>query len=99
MSPATLEEIELDLLLIAEMDEKPACQDIKHPHGWSHHDPDQRASFLMINPCHGDRALICYSRAYYLWNEAADIECGACGKKWPYTAYRFIPIADDVPPL
>lgn len=87
---------DLDPDVLASLDDVFPCADRRHPAGESYHNPEQAAEFVLINPCCGDRALVCRSRAYYLKYQAAEIRCGRCGEVWPPSAYRFVPIGPKV---
>ena len=93
----TAEDTDTDVL--ASLEDEFPCADSRHPSGQSYHNPAQPAEFVLINPCCGDRALVCRSRAYYLKYQAAEIHCGRCHEVWPPDRYRFVPISPKVAPL
>lgn len=93
----TLEAIDVDLLLdLEELDDLP-CGDGSHPSGESFHTPEAPAAYLLLNPCCGDRLLLCESRARYLKYRAAQIRCASCGREWAPGAYRFVPLPGVTP--
>jgi hypothetical protein len=67
------------------------CEDRRaHANGQAHHDPTQPASYHMIAPCCGSRALICKARRDYLTGPTCgDIHCTRCDLMHPPGTYRF----------
>jgi len=88
-----------DVDLQLELDELQdfACSDPRHERGESYHTPDTAAEFMLLNPCCGDRAIVCRSRAYYLKYQAATIRCARCQTEWAPHRYRFIPLPGVMP--
>ena len=93
----TIEDLDADVLLWLDDMDAFVCADRAHARGESYHTADAPAEFLMMNPCCGDRALICRSRAHYLKYVSATIHCMKCDRRWPHGAYRFIPLPGVLP--